>query len=55
MKCTCPECKNEIELSRYPKLAAGHTIECGSCGILLQIKNISKDGIVETEIIDEGK
>ncbi len=55
MKCTCPECKNDINLSVYPELAVGHTIECGSCGILLQVEDISKDGIVETEIVDEGK
>ena len=55
MKCVCPECKNEINLASYPDLAAGHTIECGSCGILLEVKNISKDNVHETEIIDEGK
>ncbi len=55
MKCTCPECKNDIDLSAYSNLAVSHTIECGSCGILLQVKNISDDNIVETEIVDEGK
>jgi len=55
MKCTCPECKNQIDLSKYPKLAIGHTIECESCGILLGVVEIKADGVVETEIVDEGK
>lgn len=54
MKCICPECKNNIDLSGYPNLDIGHTIECGTCGILLEVKNI-EDGMVETEIVDEGK
>jgi hypothetical protein len=55
MKCTCPECKNNIDLSKYPKLAVGHTIECESCGMLLAVKEIQNDGNIETEIVDEGK
>ncbi len=55
MKCICPECKNDIDLSPYPNLAVEHTIECGTCGILLAVKEIKKDGMVETEIVDEGK
>ena len=55
MKCTCPECKNDINLSIYPDIAIGHTIECDSCGMLLSVKEIEKDGTIETEIVDEGK
>ncbi len=55
MKCTCPECKNNIDLSAYPSLAVEHTIECNTCGILLAVKEIKKDGSLETEIVDEGK
>ena len=55
MKCTCPECKNAIDVSRYPNLALDHTIECETCGILLAVREIKADGTVETEIVDEGK
>ncbi|HUD03911.1 MAG TPA: hypothetical protein VMR73_00255 [Candidatus Paceibacterota bacterium] len=54
MTCTCPECKNEIDLSRYPNVAKTHAIECNTCGILLVVKDI-KDNKLITEIIDEGK
>ena len=54
MKCTCPECKNEIDMSKYPKAAIGHVIECDTCGIMLEITKIA-DGKAETEIVDEGK
>ncbi len=50
----CPECKNLIDLSRYPNLAAGMVIECNHCGMTLLVKGIS-DNKVETEIVDEGK
>lgn len=54
MKCTCPECKNEISLARYPNLSAGMVIECETCGILLEVISIV-EGVVTTEIVDEGK
>lgn len=54
MNCICPECKNEINLEKYPTLAIGNVIECETCGILLAIKSII-EGVVETEIVDEGK
>jgi DNA-directed RNA polymerase subunit RPC12/RpoP len=53
-KCICPECKNTIDLSAYPKLMAGMIIECNHCGMTLLVKNIS-NGEVFTEIVDEGK
>ncbi|HEU0081154.1 MAG TPA: hypothetical protein VFQ72_04020 [Candidatus Paceibacterota bacterium] len=54
MKCVCPECKNDIDMSRYPQAAVGHVIECNTCGILLEILSIA-NGTVATEIVDEGK
>jgi DNA-directed RNA polymerase subunit RPC12/RpoP len=52
--CICPECKNTVDLSKYPNLAAGMVIECNHCGMTLLVKNIA-NGKVETEIVDEGK
>jgi DNA-directed RNA polymerase subunit RPC12/RpoP len=54
MKATCPECKNEIDLTRYPTLNKGMVIECNHCGITLLVRNIEND-VVSTEIVDEGK
>lgn len=54
MKCVCPECKNDIDMSKYPNVAVGNVIECNTCGIMLEVRNI--EGVdVETEIVDEGK
>lgn len=50
----CPECKNNIELSRYPDIQEGMVIECNHCGITLSVKKIENE-TVSTEIIDEGK
>lgn len=54
MKSICPECKNDIDLSRYPTVNAGMIIECNHCGITLLAKNIEADRLT-TEIVDEGK
>lgn len=54
MKCTCIECKNEIDMSRYPNLAVGTVIECNTCGIMLEV-TVIVDDVVTTEIVDEGK
>ncbi len=54
MKAQCPECKNMIDLSRYPSLKEGMVIECNHCGITLLVKKIGNNA-VSTEIIDEGK
>ena len=54
MKCVCPECKNDIDMSKYPDLAVGHVIECNTCGIMLEVNKI-EGTMVETEIVDEGK
>jgi len=52
--CICPECKNAVDLSRYPAVTAGMVIECNHCGMTLLVKGIAA-GKVETEIVDEGK
>lgn len=51
----CPECKNNIDLSRYPNLVTGMVIECNHCGMTLFIKEIDSAGSIKTEIVDEGK
>ncbi|MDE2038293.1 MAG: hypothetical protein KGI69_03690 [Patescibacteria group bacterium] len=53
-ECVCPECKNHVDLSRYPNLAAGMVIECDHCGMTLLVKGV-ENGSVQTEIVDEGK
>jgi DNA-directed RNA polymerase subunit RPC12/RpoP len=54
MTCICPECKNNINLSRYQEVKLGMVIECDRCGMTLLVKNI-QDNVVSTEIVDEGK
>ncbi len=54
MKCICPECKNDIDVSKHPNITVGHVIECETCGIVLEARSIEQ-GVVETEIVDEGK
>ena len=41
-------------MSKFPKVAVGHVIECPTCGIVLEVRK-TDGGIVETEIVDEGK
>jgi ribosomal protein L37AE/L43A len=53
-KIVCPECKNDVDLSRYPNLAVGMIVECNHCGMTLSVKEIVS-GDVKTEIVDEGK
>jgi len=53
--CICPECKNTIDLSRYPNLLQGMIIECNHCGMTLLLKEIASDGSIKSEIVDEGK
>ena len=54
MHLICPECKNEVDLSRYPNLAVGNVIECDICGISLMVTSINGEE-VQTEIVDEAK
>jgi hypothetical protein len=51
----CPECKNNVDLSKYPNLAIGMVIECNFCGMTLAVKEIAESGEVKAEIVDEGK
>lgn len=55
LHCVCPECKNTIDLSRYPTVAAGMVIECNRCGMTLLVKEVTADGELKTVIVDEGK
>lgn len=54
MEIQCPECKNNVDLSRYSKINEGMIIECDHCGITLLVKKID-GGKITTEIVDEGK
>jgi ribosomal protein L37AE/L43A len=54
-KAICPECKNDIDLSKYPTVAQGMVIECNHCGMTLAVTSISPEGEISTEIVDEGK
>ncbi len=54
MHLTCPECKNDVDLSSYHNLAKDQVIECNVCGISLLVTNM--DGSeVAAEVVDEGK
>ena len=55
MKLTCPECKNEVDLTTYSKLEKDQVVECNHCGITLGVTDISDSGEVASEIVDEGK
>ena len=39
---------------KHPKIAVGYVIECDTCGIMLEVREI-KNGNITTEIVDEGK
>lgn len=54
MKSICQECKNDIDLSRYPSVREGMVIECNHCGITLLAKKIDGENL-STLIVDEGK
>jgi len=54
LSCTCPECKNQVSLARYPNIVPGMVIECDRCGMTLLVKAIENNAI-QTEIVDEGK
>ena len=55
MKLTCPECKNDVDLSQYPNLAKDQVIECDTCGMTLLVTDMSNPEEIRTEIVDEGK
>lgn len=49
----CPECKNDITFEKEYKLA--DVIECPFCGIELEVTEVSKEGDLKVEIIEEEK
>lgn len=55
MQLICPECKNEVDLSNYPDLSEDDVVECDICGINLLVQLIDNDGVVEVEVVEEGK
>ena len=56
LQCTCPECKNRVDLSPYGEMKEHIVIECDVCGITLEVMKLDREaGIIETEIVDEGK
>jgi ribosomal protein S27E len=55
MNLTCPECKNDVDLSSHSGLVVGDVIECQTCGITLATTALSDNGSVSAEIVDEGK
>lgn len=54
MKLICPECKNDVDLSKYPGLQNDQTLECNVCGITLLITAVAGENI-QAEVADEGK
>ena len=54
MRLTCPECKNEVDLSVYVDIENGSVVECNHCGITLEVLNAEVDPI-KAEIVEEGK
>lgn len=54
MHLTCPECKNDVDLSSYPNLAPDQVIECNTCGISLLVTAINNNEVTG-EVTDEGK
>ena len=54
LQCVCPECKNTIDLGRYPNVIVGMVIECNHCGMTLLVKEIA-NGNIQSAIVDEGK
>lgn len=54
MTLTCPECKNDVDLTLYPTLVVDQIIECDMCGITLMVTSVGEEE-VQAEIVDEGK
>lgn len=53
-KLLCPECKNEVDLTKYPNLAVDSVVECNVCGITLLVTEMSGEQVT-AEVVDEGK
>lgn len=54
MQLACPECKNDLNLTPYPKLKRDDVIECDMCGITLMMMEDAA-GHWRAEVVDEGK
>ncbi|MDO8626626.1 MAG: hypothetical protein Q7K39_04240 [Candidatus Magasanikbacteria bacterium] len=54
MRLTCPECKNDVDLTTYMDILPESVVECNVCGISLMVKSIDGEA-VSAEIVDEGK
>ncbi len=54
MTLTCPECKNDLDLTSYQNIAKNQVIECDMCGITLLITDVNGSA-VSAEVTDEGK
>ncbi|MEK7084001.1 MAG: hypothetical protein AAB932_02115 [Patescibacteria group bacterium] len=54
MHLTCPECKNDVDLSSYPHCARDTVVECQTCGMSLLMTKVEGDE-AQAEIVDEGK
>lgn len=52
---TCPECKNDVDLSSSGDLKEEQVIECNHCGITLQVSGVADDKTVSVDIVEEGK
>jgi ribosomal protein S27E len=54
MQLTCPECKNNVDLTARKELKPEQVVECNTCGITLMVNKVEGDS-VEAEVVDEGK
>ncbi len=54
MHLTCPECKNDVDVSSYQNIAKDQVIECNVCGITLLVTDVQGDQVM-AEVTDEGK
>jgi len=54
MNLTCPECKNQVDISTNSNLSVDNVVECDVCGVSLLVTEISGDN-VRAEVVDEGK
>lgn len=56
MTITCPECKQQVDLTAYPSIEPDQMIECNTCGISLLVTSVSDDKeTAQVEIAEEGK
>lgn len=51
----CPECKNKVDLSAFLEIQKDQVIECNHCGITLVVHMVTPEGMLEVDVVDEGK